>query len=654
MSIRLRLILLVSVLLLMAATVIVYVASAYFDTRQRLRESNAVLDELVQASNTGALIGDLRLTVLYEAHDSDAPSARARQCQEAFKAWADSSRRSTQAGTVGEQEDLKAILALAESFEEEWNGLQALLEEGKPAREDIFDRLVDTGVREIITDDLGEMNAAMDGLLLSMGTTPWIARIGPGQLATARATLTEIRSVQLVRDRLQRQSSHIALLLAQPNPENERAVVRTTVSLDESLRAWERATIAYARVSGEEAPPWHGEFTEVNDRLQQHVGHLLDAIATGRVEEARALAESRWMPALRGDLLPTLERSLTAEVEELRGMLQEISASTGFAGLGGIALTCLVFFSALAIALQTVRGMLHALGRLQRGTEAVGAGDFDHRVGLSTSDELGRLGARFDAMAERLQEQEQLRGRLEEELLRAERLATLGQVIATVSHEIRNPLGTIQTAVHTLRVRTSDDGGPVDRSLDRADRSIQRCNRIIQELLDYTRAQPPALEKTAIDPWVDSVLDDYQLPVGVQLSREIDARATVMIDRSRLQGCLVNLLTNACQSILEEKDNPRHICVRTARRADRIEITVSDTGAGIPPDVQTKIFEPMFSTRTFGVGLGLPIVKKYMEQHGGGVTISSEDGCGAIATLWLPKLAEEPDIDKEAQDTRGR
>jgi len=642
MSIRFRLVLLVTVLVVIAVTVLVYLTSAYLETRQRLREADAVLDEFVQAESTGAAMALLRLFVLYQQSTGELATPQVekliRDCEEAFEAWKSTSNTSIQAGIEGEAEDFAAIEALSRDFQAELDGLRTALRGDAAADPALFDQLLDTGVRLLIVDDLREMNSALDGILLSMGTTPWIARIGPGQLATARATLSEIRAAHLVRDRLHRQSSRVALLLSSPTPEAERAVLRTTVSLEETVDAWQRATVAYAEIVGAPAPPYFERFREMNESFQEEVDRILGFARHGDHDAARQHASLVWMPTLKQELLPILDSSLATEVEELGEMVVELSESTGRAGTSGIALICLVLFSALAGAFLTVRTMLRALEQLRIGTEIIGAGDFEHRVNLGTSDEFGKLGAKFDAMAEHLHEQVRQRERLEDELLRNERLATLGQVIATVSHEIRNPLGTIQTSIYSLRKRLGDQGDAVSSSLDRADRSIIRCNRIIGELLDYTRTRAPNRVETSLDSWLAEVMGDFNFPTGLAVVCWLDSDVTLSIDRSRIQGCVVNLLSNACQSMMEQanRQRPRRLRVESARIDGRVEIRVVDTGPGIAPELLYKIFEPMFSTRTFGVGLGLPIVKKTMEQHGGGVEIASEVGRGTTATLWLP------------------
>jgi signal transduction histidine kinase len=115
----------------------------------------------------------------------------------------------------------------------------------------------------------------------------------------------------------------------------------------------------------------------------------------------------------------------------------------------------------------------------------------------------------------------------------------------------------------------------------------------------------------------------------------------VSIDRDRLRRAVINVFDNACQAMvgagMEGAGSEAHsLTVRTRERDGRVEVIFEDTGPGMPPDIYKKIFEPLYSTKGFGVGLGLPVVKQIMEQHGGGIEIESEEGRGTRVCLWLP------------------
>lgn len=282
-------------------------------------------------------------------------------------------------------------------------------------------------------------------------------------------------------------------------------------------------------------------------------------------------------------------------------------------------------------------GVVKPLRELVRGTEIVGGGHLDHRIDVKTGDEFGHLAAAFNRMTENLQgSAKQLRA-AQDDLLRKERLAALGQITATVSHELRNPLGTIRTSIFGVRERTRGLG--LERALDRIDRSITRCDEIIADLLEFTRTRELAREATAFDGWLDGVLDEQHIPDGVALRRDLGAGVELDIDPERLRRAVINLIDNACQAVTDgaaDGGRERVVAIETRAADGRLELAVADTGPGIPADVLPKVFEPLFSTRSFCVGLGLPTVRQIVEQHGGGIDITSEEGRGTRAVLWLP------------------
>jgi signal transduction histidine kinase len=238
------------------------------------------------------------------------------------------------------------------------------------------------------------------------------------------------------------------------------------------------------------------------------------------------------------------------------------------------------------------------------------------------------------------------RKRAEENLMLAERLAVLGRLIATVGHEIRNPLGTVSSSIFSVKERVGGQDESVDRALARAERGIKRCDNIIEDLLSYTRKQPPNLTATDLDNWLAGLLDEVPIPEGIQLTRKLSCGVEVLIDRERLRRGVINVIDNACQAMSGSKSNRASVLTVETHVSDgRVQIRVSDTGPGIPPDQLGKIFEPLYSTKTFGVGLGLPIVKQILEQHAGGVEVESRESEGTLVTLWLPHAEQEVQLE---------
>ena len=228
------------------------------------------------------------------------------------------------------------------------------------------------------------------------------------------------------------------------------------------------------------------------------------------------------------------------------------------------------------------------------------------------------------------------------ELMHQERLATIGHLTATVSHELRNPLGAIRTAIYLVRGRTDGQGLGVESALERVDRSVSRCDNIINELLDYTRSTALNLENHPIDEWLHGLLGEQNLPpaIGVKLLSGTGGLIAAF-DQDRLRRALSNLVNNACEAMVEAAESdelagPPELEIKSRAAGDHFEILVSDSGPGIAPDTLPQVFEPLFSTKSGAVGLGLPTVKQIMEQHGGDVEVTSSQGGGTQVRLWMP------------------
>ncbi|HLI22542.1 MAG TPA: ATP-binding protein, partial [Stellaceae bacterium] len=234
--------------------------------------------------------------------------------------------------------------------------------------------------------------------------------------------------------------------------------------------------------------------------------------------------------------------------------------------------------------------------------------------------------------------------RMAVELVRQERLSALGQLTATVAHELRNPLSAIRNTVYTFKELAGSKGVNLDRPIERIERSVGRCDRIISELLDYTRVRELRRSTAPFDTWLEEVLNDQKLPEGVALVRNFTAPGhAVSFDAERMRQVVINLIDNAAQAMTSaaQPSSNNRIVVTTAARFNGFELVIGDNGPGIPADVLPRIFEPLFSTKSFGTGLGLPMVKQVIEQHGGTVEVTSTQGKGTKVTVRLPHAAAE-------------
>ena len=228
-------------------------------------------------------------------------------------------------------------------------------------------------------------------------------------------------------------------------------------------------------------------------------------------------------------------------------------------------------------------------------------------------------------------------GRLEQELRRHERLAALGKMAAGVAHELRNPLSSIKGLALILKEKLPEKYRE-DGTADLLIQEVGRLNRVIGDLLAYAR--PPHLEKTRISLNVTArhaveLMRPDAGAMGVAVEFSEAAEAMVDADQDKLSQVLLNLLMNAMQA-MEKVEGDRRIDVAVAVEGKRAKLTVADTGCGIASENLPKIFDPYFTTKSTGTGLGLALSAKIIEEHGGGIVADSELGCGTRIECFLP------------------
>ena len=231
------------------------------------------------------------------------------------------------------------------------------------------------------------------------------------------------------------------------------------------------------------------------------------------------------------------------------------------------------------------------------------------------------------------------------EIIRKGKMAQMGQLTATIAHDIRNPLGTVRTAAFLIGRKYKDTPG-IDKPLERINMGVMRCDGIITELLDFARTSDPNYEKLALDAWVQEQVQEQaeHLPEVVALECHLGlGEAVAEFDPGGMQRVLVNFLTNASEAMVGKGDDREKfttqspkIVVSTHRSQRGVELHVTDNGPGMSAEVQAKILEPLFTTKNFGVGLGLPSVEKVLENHGGGLEIRSAEGEGTTMIGWVP------------------
>lgn len=229
----------------------------------------------------------------------------------------------------------------------------------------------------------------------------------------------------------------------------------------------------------------------------------------------------------------------------------------------------------------------------------------------------------------------------QDELVRSERLATLGKLTATVSHELRNPLGTLRNSLYSIKQRLRNETLGLERVIARAERSAARCDAIIDELLALSRNRQPKPQRVELSAWLHELIGEYEVPGGFHVSCDFSEDSSVYVDAEDLRRCVVNLLSNAAQATATAEHSPAtgKILITTQPAGSMIALHVEDNGTGMSPEVSAHLFEPLFSTKGFGVGLGLCIVRDLMDKNRGSIHFANLPGAGTRATLLLPKSA---------------
>jgi signal transduction histidine kinase len=215
---------------------------------------------------------------------------------------------------------------------------------------------------------------------------------------------------------------------------------------------------------------------------------------------------------------------------------------------------------------------------------------------------------------------------------RVERLSTFGALVGSIGHDLRNPLGVIETSLFILRGRVGEDPRAL-KHLDRIGEQLGIANGIITNLLDMIRNRPLAREPVRLAEVIAGASRAVSRPDGVALVLDgLDGLPAVEADPGQLRQVFVNLLENAVFAA-----SPRgEVAVRARRAEGGVELEVEDTGPGVDAATQRRLFEPLITTKERGIGLGLALVKRIAERHGGSVAYSDRPGGGARFTLRLP------------------
>jgi len=300
----------------------------------------------------------------------------------------------------------------------------------------------------------------------------------------------------------------------------------------------------------------------------------------------------------------------------------------------GIAIA-LALFAMLSVGYFFGRSFINPILRLTRGTRALAEGKLDERVIVDSKDELGQLGTAFNNMADRLVE-------LQDDLIKKERQATFGRVAVGLVHDLSNPIMNIGNACKMI-VMSFDDMEYRQSFKRTVERELAQIKRMLDDLRNIAKPVPLESFPIEINRALAEVIESMQTSAatsGLTLESDLVAgQVFIKGDLFALNRVCRNLITNAFQATVPGG----RVTVRTRRENEHAIIDVADTGSGIPKDRLDTIFDDFVTTKKRGLGLGLAISKKVVEQLGGTIGVTSEVGTGTTFTLRFPLTQARPE-----------
>jgi signal transduction histidine kinase len=295
------------------------------------------------------------------------------------------------------------------------------------------------------------------------------------------------------------------------------------------------------------------------------------------------------------------------------------------------------------------------VGHLVAAAQELAQGSYNHPVQVAARDEIGYLAHTFERMRisllrhleceaeerRRLEESNRKLRETQQQLIQSERMAAVGKVAARVAHEVNNPLAIIKTAVRIIRNQSTPDS-PTTGSLQMIEEEISRIARIIQELLDFSRPTTPVQELVQVnaviqglEPLLEQGFAEKRITLNISLGSELPL---VLISSDQLKQVILNMARNAEDAM----PHGGELVIRTAQQGRFVELSIADTGCGIPAEHLEHIFDPFFTTKQRGKGMGLGLSVSYgiVTAAGGRIEVESEVGKGSTLRVRLPAVQE--------------
>lgn len=308
-----------------------------------------------------------------------------------------------------------------------------------------------------------------------------------------------------------------------------------------------------------------------------------------------------------------------------------------------LALSLVLLGAAALLSLFWSHRLTRPIEQLSEATRMVGQGRFEIEMKNDSGDEIGALAGSFNRMAGELKSRETALKDLYGQLVQSEKMAAFGSLGAGLAHEVKNPLAGI-LGITQLSLRGVESGHTLEKNLKIIEKETKRCKTIIENLLKFARQEKVEFGEVEIPQVVADAfaIVDHQLGINsIRVEQEIaEGIPNCRGNSNQLQQVLMNLMINAQQAMAGAPGSVK----LSAKKSERggIELRVSDTGPGIPPQIRNKIFDPFFTTKPAGqgTGLGLSVTYGIVKDHGGDIRLESAEGEGATFIITLPASPE--------------
>ncbi len=278
------------------------------------------------------------------------------------------------------------------------------------------------------------------------------------------------------------------------------------------------------------------------------------------------------------------------------------------------------------------RSISRPIKLLHLAADKASRGNYNMKFQTQSNDEIGELGQKFESMMNSFKNSIETERKLTitQERLKTEKLTAIGELSARIAHDLRNPLSVIKNVAEIIKLQYPSNDKRLQDHFTKLENSVQRMSHQIDDVLNFVRTTPLEKKITSVKEIIAKSIDDLDLPRDISIERPLTDEK-IDCDEQKLRTAISNVILNAIQAI----DGKGIITIKISGYTKHITIDISDSGPGIPEDVLSNIFDPLFTTRQRGTGLGLSSCKNIIEQHDGTISVRNKP---TTLTITLPSI----------------